>query len=108
MNENFKILNRETELLIEEHQRIETNLKYVNCQIEVYEDKIERLIIHWKVMNPDFINRHFLFLNRRIDDLQKDRKELIFLLGELDHRLKINEEKIWNIIDEIKTISVLI
>ncbi|MCK9578317.1 hypothetical protein M0R01_02365 [bacterium] len=107
MNEKFRVLNRETELLIEEKKRAEINLDYIDYQIWIYEEKVDSLVVHWKTMSPDFINRHFLFLNRRIDDLQEERTKLVYILGEMNRCLRTNEEKIWNIV-EAKTIPVLI
>lgn len=99
MNKTFNTLNRETETLLEEHKRVEAYLNNTKYQIAVCEEKIDDFFIRWKAMNPDFIERHFLFLSRRIDDLRRDRDKLIFLLGELNRRIKSNEEKIWSIVD---------
>jgi len=92
--DNFRVLNRETEVLLEEHKRTEESLEYIDYLLLVYEDKVDNFVTQWKRMNPDFANRHFLTLNRRIEELLEDRKKLILLLGEINSHLRENEEKI--------------
>lgn len=100
MNENFKTLNREIEILLEEHRRTEESLEYIDYLLRVYEDKIDNFVTQWKRINPDFANRHFLTLNRRVEELLEDRKKLVLLLGEMNSCLRANEEKIWNTLEK--------